>query len=90
MTYRKLISDYTLGLAFVAWLMGVMGVLALLLTVIGLYSVLAYLVAERTREIGIRVALGATRADVLRMVLGRGMLITGVGSGIRPDRRLGA
>ena len=81
-TYQKLISDYTLGLGFVAWLMGVMGVLALLLTVIGLYSVLAYLVAERTREIGIRVALGATRGDVLRMVLQRGFLITGVGLGV--------
>jgi putative ABC transport system permease protein len=79
MTYRKLISDYTLGLAFVAWMMGVMGLLALLLTVIGLYSVLAYLVAERTREIGIRVALGASRSDVLRMVLARGMVITGTG-----------
>jgi len=82
MTYQKRISDYTLGLGFVAWLMGVMGVLALLLTVIGLYSVLAYLVAERTREIGIRVAMGATRRDVLSMVLQRGFLITGLGLGL--------
>jgi len=82
MTYQRRISDYTLGLGFVAWLMGVMGVLALLLTVIGLYSVLAYLVAERTREIGIRVAMGATRRDVLSMVLQRGFLITGLGLGL--------
>jgi putative ABC transport system permease protein len=53
--------------------------LALALTMVGIYGVTAYTVAQRTREIGIRIALGATRSDVSRMILGRGFVITGLG-----------
>ena len=65
-----------------AGLLGTIGVLGLTLASIGLYGVLAYSVSRRIREIGLRVALGAQRGDVLRLVLGEGAWMLGYGSGI--------
>jgi predicted permease len=63
----------------VTWLSSAFGLLATLLTALGLYGVLTFSVARRTREIGIRVALGAQRRDVFKLIMIRGVVLVGVG-----------
>jgi putative ABC transport system permease protein len=61
-------------------LVGSMGVVGLLLAIAGLYGLVAYNVSRRTREIGIRIALGAASSDVLRLVMGKGLVLVGMGT----------
>lgn len=83
-TAEFLLERSTADRRFLMALMGIFATLALVLTVIGLYGVISYLVNQRTQEIGIRMALGAQMGDILRMVLKQGMVlvVTGVALGL--------
>jgi predicted permease len=81
-TYRRLISNHVVGFAYISSMLAALGGVALFLSVLGVYSVMAHAVGERTREIGIRMALGATAREVLLMILRRGGRLAAAGLAI--------
>ncbi len=81
-TMEQLVSDSMTDRRLVLLLLGIFAAVALLLASVGIYGVISHSVEQRTREIGIRMALGAQRATVLGMILGLGARLAGMGIGI--------
>jgi putative ABC transport system permease protein len=81
-TMTSIVDQELQGPKIMPRLLGVFGAIALLLAVIGVYGVMSYSVSQRTQEVGIRIALGAQRGDILRMVLRQGGLISLIGLGL--------
>jgi ABC-type antimicrobial peptide transport system permease subunit len=79
---KTLIQDSLLPERLMATLSGFFGFLAVLLATLGLYGVISYMVARRTNEIGIRMALGADRARVVRLIMGEALMLVAIGLGL--------
>jgi putative ABC transport system permease protein len=82
MSQRQVLSSRTISLQYIAAVMAAFAGLALLLALLGLYAVMTYLVAQRVREIGVRIALGATGRDVTRLTMSQAARLTIIGLAI--------
>jgi predicted permease len=78
-TMEKVVADKVGGIDYLAKALAAMGLLALVLSLTGVYSLLAYLAARRTQEFGVRLALGATRGQVIRLTVRQAVIVTTIG-----------
>ncbi len=89
MSLSDAIHESFAGSSQIVGMMAILGILALVIAIVGVYGVVAYAVAERMHEFGIRMALGAQRRDIFLLVMRRGALLAGVRTGHRHSVRAG-
>ncbi|MGB7356245.1 MAG: ABC transporter permease [Acidobacteriaceae bacterium] len=79
---ETLVSDSLAGRRLIVRMLAVFAGLALLLAIVGIYGLISYVTAQRTNEVGVRMALGAQRSDVVRLILGHALVLVAIGLGI--------